>query len=770
MGSGVHCPDGKALDISEQCEDKCYNDWRTSEVLDPLNSNFKCEKSLGRDKKSLCLPTAEMCQGLEICGEVDICNKNDLRCPRNQNNKISSARIFTPSGLPEVTIRNLPSQLTSDHYYCHYASYFENDLEYNYIDRQDEAVHGRREDIKIDYSDLQPCQTTEWSSLPVTDSGTTCDCPIPGVLCPGSDLYTDFSDGCIPMILWCREDQQFSCKVGNDSSIRTADKNLCKNYTFWRQMHEGLSFNLLNNTLRIKPVSCRGSMQTVDLPWYFNSLGTFGGMLITFKGTCTDQSDKIFSLHSVCDSKVFLQIYSDAWCGEGVDSGVRSRCPSLEQWFSLQTDRIYTDPQDCQDSCLHPGPQCEACTNPDYFVCEESQVCIHPMLVCDGHPQCQFGEDEGLELCTEQDRWVRRGVVAPYASFTCRSQMYPGMTTVATACNGVMECYDGSDEGSCSDTLSIYFLIISILGVIILYAALKFVHIKNSTGMSSNIVSETNQDLTLENLYEVEGYQHHFKENHEDEETIKILNARLLQMIFSEKRDTIKGKCILFYDLLARVKNNNEPEIFCYLHNHYDSNVVKEISKAKFPGLTEKITDKVEKLFHYRFITRIQDEITKNVHLAEHLSTFNTMRKVISNSLDFFKDSYLAIYLLIIVGGPRAILNFMTNFTSVIILSLLGTIVIPIIMSSIYIGLKNPSLVLDFMEEKTWKLKKRTHAIICILSGPLIPIFLLHSLQTTFQRAKRCAKRNQENILYMFEKSRHIKDLLASILRIELGE
>ena len=117
VGSGVHCPDGKVLDISEQCEDKCYNDWRTSEVLDPLNSNFKCEKSLGRDKKSLCLPTAEMCQGLEICGEVDICNKNDLRCPRNQNNKISSARIFTPSGLPEVTIRNLPSQLTSDHYY-----------------------------------------------------------------------------------------------------------------------------------------------------------------------------------------------------------------------------------------------------------------------------------------------------------------------------------------------------------------------------------------------------------------------------------------------------------------------------------------------------------------------------------------------------------------------------------------------------------------------------------------------------------------------------
>ena len=112
--------------------------------------------------------------------------------------------------------------------------------------------------------------------------------------------------------------------------------------------------------------------------------------------------------------------------------------------------------------------------------------------------------------------------------------MYPGMTTVATACNGVMECYDGSDEGSCSDTLSIYFLIISILGVIILYAALKFVHIKNSTGMSSNIVSETNQDLTLENLYEVEGYQPHFREHHEDEETIKKLNARLLQMIFSE--------------------------------------------------------------------------------------------------------------------------------------------------------------------------------------------------------------------------------------------
>ena len=53
------------------------------------------------------------------------------------------------------------------------------------------------------------------------------------------------------------------------------------------------------------------------------------------------------------------------------------------------------------------------------------------------------------------------------------------MSTVATACNGVLECYDGADEGSCSDSLSTYFLVISMFCVIIIYLILKHTQNRN---------------------------------------------------------------------------------------------------------------------------------------------------------------------------------------------------------------------------------------------------------------------------------------------------
>ena len=40
----------------------------------------------------------------------------------------------------------------------------------------------------------------------------------------------------------------------------------------------------------------------------------------------------------------------------------------------------YQDPHNCWASCSQPGESCEACTNPDYFVCKKSGICIHPQL------------------------------------------------------------------------------------------------------------------------------------------------------------------------------------------------------------------------------------------------------------------------------------------------------------------------------------------------------------------------------------------------------
>ena len=43
-GNDIQCPGGKVLDMSEQCEDKCYSEYNNTLFSDPLNSNYKCIK------------------------------------------------------------------------------------------------------------------------------------------------------------------------------------------------------------------------------------------------------------------------------------------------------------------------------------------------------------------------------------------------------------------------------------------------------------------------------------------------------------------------------------------------------------------------------------------------------------------------------------------------------------------------------------------------------------------------------------------------------
>ena len=484
--------------------------------------------------------------------------------------------------------------------------------------------------------------------------------------------------------------------------------------------------------------------------------------------TCDDKSDLVHHANTFCNPEKYAQIYSDVWCGEDRDAEIKTKCNNLNTWFSTQRGETHTDPHSCQASCSQPGPGCEACTNTEtHFICEESGACLHRDLVCDGHPQCEYGEDEALELCKQ--KWLNNKVFAPYASFTCKSLMYPAMTILATACNGMIECYNGSDEDSCSDTLSIYFLITAVASIIMVYLVLEYLVINMTKNKGTQ---QTISEFDMENMFLKDKDENYFDfaTHYEDKFLIEKTNTCLLHLIFTQSRDVIKEKCLSFYDLVAKAKNQNEQEIFCYLHNNFDSNIVKEVYKAKFPGLTEKLTDKVEKLFHRRFLTKIKDKVNKNENLDEKLSAVNAIRKVVSNFLDFFKDSYLAIYLMVIVGGPMAIVDFLTNFTSVIILSLMGTIIIPIITISISIAINGPHLLFSFGEDYIAQKKTGTIVALCLIFGPLIPLFILHSLQTTLRKAKRCARRKDQHANNLFEKLKVQKTLLASMCRIELGK
>ena len=109
----------------------------------------------------------------------------------------------------------------------------------------------------------------------------------------------------------------------------------------------------------------------------------------------------------------------------------------------------FQDPHNCQASCKKPGPQCEACTNPDYFPCTSEHICLHPDLRCDGHPQCPGAEDEDIVMCHEEK--FRNKIET---AFKCKSIMYENMTIYARRCNFVDECQNRVDEMGCEDKIS----------------------------------------------------------------------------------------------------------------------------------------------------------------------------------------------------------------------------------------------------------------------------------------------------------------------------
>ena len=129
------------------------------------------------------------------------------------------------------------------------------------------------------------------------------------------------------------------------------------------------------------PLRCRGQNQHCIRPWYSKR---DGAPVDGYRQNCLDKSDQVFHMNTKCNVSSYIDIHKRLFC-DLADVKDELVCSDPETWLQSQSPH-YQDPHMCQASCATPGPGCLACTNPDYFMCEKSGVCLHPQLECDGHP------------------------------------------------------------------------------------------------------------------------------------------------------------------------------------------------------------------------------------------------------------------------------------------------------------------------------------------------------------------------------------------------
>ena len=199
--------------------------------------------------------------------------------------------------------------------------------------------------------------------------------------------------------------------------------------------------------------------------------------------------------------------------------------------------------------------------------------------------------------------------------------------------------------------------------------------------------------------------------------------------------------------------------------------VVTELCDARFPGLSQKVVGGIENCCGSRFITDFQNKLIKKEWLGGLFTTVKAILKMQANYLDILKDCLLTYSMLNTVGGFHSIINFPTNFSSVIILISFALIILPLMLSTLHLAITNPFLIFTAEKKKRGAVARALMTIVCIILSILNPILILNTLEKSKNEAELEAKKNcdEKKIKSRFQKVKAVKNHYVGHLNIELG-
>merc|ERR1712217_156197 len=234
-------------------------------------------------------------------------------------------------------------------------------------------------DPSIDYDSILPCNTTAGYS------GLMC-----GSTCVANHVW------CNPAVLSLGHPPTPPPSCG---TFTTHHPLLCRNTTFWSS--KTCDFEERGEVLYYGR-RCRGTQQHC----YYTRHDRYDYSVDDdiWRRTCSDMSDKVIPT----DCTTLAADYCHNFCPAGADTvdpdahDDDDDCDDPDDDCSVFTDkntgRTVQKGWECKSVCSSGSQDCqESCTTAGYnFTCRISgkEHCLHPHLVCDGHPLCDQGEDE----------------------------------------------------------------------------------------------------------------------------------------------------------------------------------------------------------------------------------------------------------------------------------------------------------------------------------------------------------------------------------------
>ena len=217
------------------------------------------------------------------------------------------------------------------------------------------------------------------------------------------------------------------------------------------------------------------------------------------------------------------------------------------------------------------------------------------------------------------------------------------MTTVATVCDGIVECVGAEDETwICKNNK------IPLYGVFVCCGLMLTLVLVSKCYRENQQKKETTENSLL---FPTHLDEETFKKNHDDPRFKKKINVVLKRSQLLDNKETRIQKNRNYYKLELTANGGDVSKTICCMKNYLDPAIFKTVVEDIKPGLVRRCFPWIE-----TFLEKLDEK--KWIRWL-----FRKVKQIATIYVDLSKDSLLVFSIILAVGGIPSLLVFPTKLT-----------------------------------------------------------------------------------------------------------